>query len=336
VADDLGMAALALEVLVALERAEVPLQRDVILAWTGDEESGGEGIRYLLEHRRSSIDAEIALNEGGNPVLDEQGQVKLLSMQTAEKIYQDFEIVAKGATGHSSVPLADNAIFRLAGGLERLSRHAFPARLLPVTRAYLEKRSTVEPTEIAEAMGALAGAEGDLPAKALQTLETSPVMRALLRTTCVATLVSGGTRVNALPSEARANVNCRILPDEKPEELQRKLESALGDAALEVKPVEDFGRGGSSPIEGSVPEALRKVAAEMWPEAPVIPTMSLGATDSRFLRSAGVAAYGINPIANTEADARRAHGVDERIPVGSLRAGVELLHRIVLELAAAR
>ncbi len=334
VEDDLGMAALALEVLVLLHDAKTPLARDVVLAWTGDEESGGGGIRHLLATSPGSLDAAFAINEGGMIRLGESGEPTWVELQTAEKTYQDYVLVAKGETGHSSVPLPDNAIYRLARALARLADHRFPARLLPVVRAHFAARAPFEPPERGRAMRALAEAKGELPADALAVLDTDPVLSASLRTTCVATLLSAGTRVNALPAEARASVNCRILPDETPEQVQRTLVQVLGDPALEIQPTEEFGFGTPSPLDGPAPAAIAKVAGQMWPGLPVVPFMSRGATDSRFLRARGIPAYGISPIPVTDADARRAHGIDERIPGGGLRTGVEFLHRLVLELAA--
>jgi len=333
VGDDLGMAAVALEVVLLLQREKVPLARDVILAWTGDEESGGAGIRWLLEHEPGSLDAAVALNEGGGVRLGEDGRPAAIDLQTAEKQYQDFELVARGPTGHSSVPLADNAIYRLARALDRLSAHRFPARLLPVTRAWLAARAPSEPAERRRAMESLASARAALPAGALAQLDADPILAATLRTTCVATLLAGGTRVNALPAEARATLNCRILPDETPEQVRTALAKVIDDPALELRPTQEFGFAAPSPIEGPVPDAIRRVAGEMWPGIPIVPFMSRGATDSRFLRARGVAAYGINPIALGEADEQRAHGVDERIPAASLRPAVEFLYRLVVAIA---
>jgi acetylornithine deacetylase/succinyl-diaminopimelate desuccinylase-like protein len=317
-----------------LHREKTPLARDVILAWTGDEESGGAGIRWLLEHRPQLLAAGFALNEGGMIRLDEKGKPTWVELQTAEKIYQDFVLVARGETGHSSVPLPDNAIYRLAKALARLADHRFPARLLPVTRAHFAARAPFEPPERSRAMRALADAGGALPAEALAVLDADPVLAASLRTTCIATLLSAGTRVNALPAEARATVNCRILPDETAADVQSTLARVLADTAIEITPTEEFGFGTPSPLEGPAPAAIAKIAGEMWPGLPVIPFMSRGATDSRFVRAGGIPAYGVSPIPETDADARRAHGVDERIPASGLRTGVEFLHRLVLELAA--
>lgn len=334
--DDLGMASVALEVVLLLHRQGTPLRRDVILAWTGDEESGGAGIRWLLAHRPESIRAALALNEGGGLVQGDAGALKFASLQTAEKTYQDFEVTAHGPTGHSSVPLAENAIYRLAGGLDRLGRHRFPARLLPVTRAYLGARAAVEPPALARAMRAVARSTGTPPRAALAVLDRDPSLAASLRTTCVATTVAGGTRRNALPAAATANVNCRILSDESVADVQRRLVAMLADPALEVRASDEFGHAEPSALDGPGPAALRRVLDATSPGVPIVPFMSRGATDSRFLRAAGIPAYGISPIATSEADARRAHGVDERIPVASLRTGVEFLHRLVLDLAGAR
>ena len=334
VSDDLGMAAIELEVLTLLQRERVPLARDVILAWTGDEESGGGGIRWLIANDPPSIDAAIVLNEGGGVRLGDGGKPTFIELQTAEKTYQNFTITARGATGHSSVPLPDNAIYRLARGLERLEKHTFPARLLPVTRAWLRSRSQVEPKDVAAAMRKLADSTGEPPADALAVLDKAPLLASNLRTTCVATLISGGTRENALPASATATVNCRIVPDERIDDVEREIVRILADPALEVDSSDEFGFGQPSPLEGAGPAAITKVAREMWPGIPVIPFMSRGATDSRFLRAQGAAAYGIDPIALSEEDARRAHGVDERIPTGVLRPAVEFLYRLVVELAA--
>jgi acetylornithine deacetylase/succinyl-diaminopimelate desuccinylase-like protein len=336
VADDLGMAAVALEVLLLLEREKPPLARDVILAWTGDEESGGAGIRWLLEHEPASVAAAFALNEGGGIRLGDDGRPAAIDLQTAENQYQDFELLARGPTGHSSVPQADNAIYRLARALDRLARLRFPARLLPVTRAWLAARAPGEPPERRRAMEALANARGPLPADALARLDADPVLSATLRTTCVATLVAGGTRVNALPAEARATLNCRILPDETPEQVRAVLAETIDDPALELRPTEEFGFAEPSPLAGPVPDAIRRVSGAMWPGIPLVPFMSRGATDSRFLRAHGIPAYGINPIALSDADGQRMHGVDERIPAAGLRPAVEFLYRLVVELAGAR
>lgn len=335
VADDLGMAVVNLEVFLMLKRLAMPLRRDVIFALTGDEESGGGGVQFVLKKNPESLAAAIAFNELGGPMLGADGKVRLIALQSAEKTYQDFELVTHGKTGHASVPLADNAIYRLARALDRLGKFKFPARLLPVTRAYFEKRAAVEPPALATAMLALAHSGKNLPAQALKIVEADPILSANLHTTCVATELSGGTRVNALPADAKASLNCRILPDESGADVQAKLVQVIGDGAVQVQPVGVFGKAGPSPVTGVDLDLARGVLARMWPGVPVIPFLSLGATDSRYLRGAGTTSYGLNPLPMTESDMRRAHGIDERLPVGSLRTGIEFQYKLLRELSQA-
>jgi acetylornithine deacetylase/succinyl-diaminopimelate desuccinylase-like protein len=198
----------------------------------------------------------------------------------------------------------------------------------------LVNRAPLEEPEVAGAMRALAAAEGAPPADALAVLDKDPALAATVRTTCVATMLSGGTRVNALPAKATANVNCRILPGESIADVQHELQRALGDASLEVAPTSEFGSGEPSDLNGAAPLAIRAVVEEMWPGLPIVPFMSRGATDSRFLRARGMQSYGINPIGLTDDDENRMHGIDERIPAASLKSGLEFLYRLVLELAA--
>lgn len=334
VSDDLGMAAINLEVFLMLKRSGVALRRDVILAFTGDEESGGTGIQYLLKHRPELIDAEIAINEGGSPELGDNGNVKLVNLQSAEKTYQDFLLTAKGTTGHSSVPLPDNAINRLAKALDKLGKADRPARLMPVTRAYFETRAGLEKPVLAGAFRMLSRSKGALPKKALQEIEKDPALRIQLRSTCVATMIEGGTKENALPPEAHSTVNCRILPDESIADIQKWIVSVVADSGVEIKTTGEPGAvvAASNP-QGELPTVVEKIAAQMWPGAPVIPSMSGGATDSRYLRKSGVASYGIGPLAMLKSDARRAHGIDERIPVSSIRPGIDFLNRVVIALA---
>lgn len=336
VSDDLGMAAISMEMLVHLKKTAAPLRRDVIVALTGDEESGGAGIQYILKNKPESISAAFALNEGGGLGLGTDGKVKLVSMQVAEKIYQDYELVATGPTGHSSVPLKENAIYKLARALDRLGKHTRPARLIPATRAYYLGRSQVEKPPLSTAMKKLAEAKGKLPSDALKILEADPIQAASLRTTCVATLLSGGTRENALPSEAKANVNCRILPDESKEQIQAELIKIIDDPNIAIKLSDEMGAAPASDEKGEAAVAILKIAQKYWPGVPLVPSMSKGATDSRFLRAHGIPSYGFSPIPSFEEDGRRAHGIDERIPVASLRTGAEYFHELLLEMASTR
>ena len=334
--DDLSDAALDLEVLVLLSELKVPLRRDVILAWTGDEERGGEGLRWQLQQSPEVLkDAAFALNEGGGVEIDAAGKGKSAALHVAEKIYQDFTIRTRGRSGHSSRPVPDNAIYKLAAALRRLGEHRFPPRFLPVTRAFFLATADSEKPPVGAAMRALATARGELPGDALNALDENPGIASLLRTTCVATQLAGGTGPNVLPAEAKANVNCRILPDETVEGTRRRLQEVVGDSAVEVVAEASFGGSPPIPSEGEAPAALEVVTHRFFPGIPVVPYMSNYVTDSRQLRAAGILAYGFTGLALTDEDSSRAHGADERIPAGSLRRAMEMTWALVVELAGA-
>jgi acetylornithine deacetylase/succinyl-diaminopimelate desuccinylase-like protein len=332
VLDDLGMAVANLQTVIALHQEKAALKRDVILAFTGDEESAGLGILSVLKTHPELLAAGIALNEGGSLVLGEDGKVKVVRLQVAEKIYQDFSLVAHGPTGHSSVPQKGNAIYRLAEALVKLGKYQPDERLIPATRPFYAAGINDDP-RMAKAMRALAQAKGKLPPAALKVIHESPILTSPLSTTCVATMLQGGTKVNALPAQAQAMVNCRILPDETIAQVKARLEKVIADPQVEVQLSSDDGVGGPSPVEGEVPTAVKTLVSEMYPSAPVIPSMVNGATDSRFLRQHGVEAYGISPIASHETDLMRAHGIDERIPAASIVPGLEFEYRLVRSLA---
>jgi len=335
--DDLTDAALDLEVLVLLHELKIPLRRDVIVAWTGGEERSGDGIRWQLDHHPEVLnDAGIALNEGGGVELDAAGKGKSAAVHVAEKIYQDFTLRARGPSGHSSRPVAENSIYRLSGALQRLGAYRFPARFLPVTRQYFLATASREKPEVGAAMRALATAKGALPDGALRVLDQEPATASLLRTTCVATQLKGGTGPNVLPAEATATVNCRILPDEAAEGTRRRLVEVIQDPAVEVIPESSWGGSPPVPSEGEAPAAFAAVTARFYPGTPVVPFMSNFVTDSRALRGAGILAYGFGGLALTEEDGSRAHGADERIPAGSLRPAVEMTYALVFELAGVR
>jgi acetylornithine deacetylase/succinyl-diaminopimelate desuccinylase-like protein len=330
--DDKGWAAVATAVFQKL--AGEKLDRDLILALTGDEESGGLGVRWLLQHRKDLIDAEIALNEGGGLKLGPgAGKVVAVSYQAAEKTYQSYELTAHGLGGHASIPNDENAIYRLARGLDRLSQYKFPVRLTPTVRESLKNFSTNQPEPRASAMRVVAASQGEPPADALAVLDAYPLTRAATRTTCVATMLSGGTRENALPAEAKAVVNCRVMPVDKLPDVQKQLEAVLADKQISVKAMEDQGWGPEISVDGVVPKAIHAVAKRMFgPEVVVTATVGLGASDSRFLRKAGVQAYGIGVLGKPEELTRGPHGPDEGFPAPSLASGVEWLEALVREL----
>jgi acetylornithine deacetylase/succinyl-diaminopimelate desuccinylase-like protein len=305
-------------------------ERDIIVALETDEEifdALGLGIRWLLANHRTLIDAEFALNEGGRVGLKGDKPV-WNSVQVSEKVVVTYKLEAKDKGGHSSLPTKDNAIYRLAEGLVRLSRFSFPFKLNDTTRTFFLRASEAESSQVAADMRAIASGRPEPEALAITRLSANPFYNAQLRTTCVATQMEGGHAVNALPQTARATVNCRVLPGEPLAEVEATLKRVLADDQISVT---QFGipvLSTPSALHGEVMAAIERLSAEFWPGVPVIPTMSAGATDSTYLRNAGVPAYGHSGLAD-DVDDFRAHGKDERVPVKSFHDGHEYLYRLV-------
>lgn len=311
------------------EEGYVP-ERDIVLALTADEEGGSHnGVAFLLREHRDWVDAAFVLNEGGGGILDERGNRVANTVQAAEKKVQNvvFEVVNPG--GHSSRPREDNAIRELAQALVKISPTVMPVRLNDVTREYFRRAMAVEEPEVAEAMRRLLEDEGD--AAAAEILSRDVRLNSMIRTTCVPTMLGGGHATNALPQRARSNINCRVLPDEDPDDVRRILEEIAGVPTLEVTLQ---GRARNSPPSPLTPEifaAIEAVTHEMWPGVPVIPTMSTGATDALYFRNAGIPVYGVSGLFYSETGS---HGMNERIPVQSFYEGQEFLYRLVKALTA--
>jgi len=323
-ADDKDEAAIYIANLIRMKEEGYVPDRDIIVALTADEEGGpANGVRWLLENRRELIDAAFAFNEGGGGIV-EDGRRVANTVQAAEKKYLDFTLEVTNPGGHSSRPRDDNAINELAQALVRIAAHRFPVRLNEVTRAYFERSAGLVPPQQADAMRRLLADETD--SVAIRVLSADERLNSMLRTTCVATMLSGGHAPNALPQRARANVNCRLLPDEDPAEVQRTLERVAAVPTLRITPVDQAKNSPPSPLTAEVLGAIERVTAEMWPGVPVVPTMSTGATDGLYLRNAGIPVYGVSGLFYGET---YAHGMNERIPAAAFYEGQEFLYRLV-------
>jgi len=330
--DDKAMAAAFVANLIRLRQEGFVPDRDIIVALTADEEGGGHnGVAWLLANHRALIDAELAINEGGGGSI-KNGVYLANSIQASEKIVQNYRLEVKNSGGHSSLPIKDNAITHLAAGLARLGEFDFPVRLDDVNRAYFERTAAIARGTLADDMRAIAGGSKD-PMVVARLAGAGAVFNARLRTTCVATRLEGGHATNALPQTARAMVNCRVLPGESEEDVRRTLIGALANDKITVTPTNRFFPSPASALTPDVMRAVETVSATMWPGLPVVPTMSTGATDSRFLRTAGIAAYGTSGMFG-DVDDIRAHGRDERLLVRSLYEGQEYLYRLTKALAS--
>ena len=327
--DDKAQAAMWIANLIRYKREGFKPDRDLIVALTADEEGGGpyNGAEWLVKNHRELIDAEFCLNEGGWGDMV-NGKHVANNVQVSEKYVATYRLEVKNKGGHSSLPVPDNAIYRLAEALVRISKYKFPVETNEVTRAYLEQVAKVStPAVAAEMRGAVQGSKESME----QLAASATALNATLRTTCVATMLDGGHAVNALPQTAGATVNCRVLPDTKPEEVIGRLRQVIGDEQVSVKPLGDVVIGPPSPLRPDLFQAASRITDTMWPGTQTVPTMVMGATDGLYLRRAGIPTYGIQGIF-IERDDFRAHGQDERLGVNEFYEGDAFLYELVKSL----
>ena len=332
--DDKAEAAIWVDTLIRYRAEKYRPLRTLKLALTCGEETAGalNGAQWLTQNRRELIDAAFAINEGASGELDASGKRVLLQVQAGEKLAQNYRLEVTNPGGHSSRPVKDNAIYRLAGALKRIEPYEFPPQFTDGNRAYFRGMAKIEAakgdTATANAMNAFLKDPNDAQAIALVAAK-DPSWNATLRTTCVATMLEAGHATNALPQRARANINCRIFPGVSAESVRIKLEELVGDPAVKVTTLET--RGPSSPPPPLTPQILgpvEKLAAQFWPGVPVVPILQPGATDGEFLNAAGIPTYGIEPLFLGR-DLGNIHGLNEYVSVQSLMECRDFLYRLV-------
>lgn len=326
-----GAAALS-ATLLRLRRENFKPNRDLILALTAGEESGADynGAEWLLQNHRELVDGSVCLNADVGGVSKRGGKRLLFEVEAAEKIYLSFRLEAKGPGGHSSLPTKDNAIYRLAAGLVRLSRHEFPVRLNEITRGYFEKMSTIETGQTASDMKAILRTPPDT--EAVRRLSATPAYGALLRTTAVATMLEGGHAENALPQTAQATVNCRLLPDESADQVEEALRRVLADNQISLFPINRPRLSPTSPLTPEVLQAIERAKEKVWPGLPIVPVMIPAASDGLFFRQARIPTYGIAGTAG-DLDDIRAHGKDERVAAKDFYDGLEFEYQLIRAIA---
>ena len=327
--DDKAMASIFTDSMIRYKAEGFKPRRGLKLALTCGEETSDtfDGVEWLLKNRPEALSAEFALNEGAGGRLNEKGERQFLGIQAGEKVYQDFTLVTTNPGGHSSRPSKDNAIYHLSGALARLGAHDFPIAINEATRNHFAKMGPIEGGESGAAMTAVANDPTNTAAVAIVAKDAS--RNSMMRTTCVATMVTAGHAPNALPQRAQANVNCRILPGESIESVRKQLMTVFADDKISVTPV-----GVPSPVSPPPPltktiiAPIEKVSARMWPGVPLVPAMSTGATDGRFINAAGTPTYGLSGIFG-EPDGGGVHGLNERVRVDALYDGRDFLYDVV-------
>jgi acetylornithine deacetylase/succinyl-diaminopimelate desuccinylase-like protein len=329
--DDKAQAAVWIANLIRYKREAFKPDRDIIVALTADEEGGGpyNGVDWLIKNHRELIDAEFALNEGGWG--ESSGGKRIANdIQVSEKYVIDFRFEVRNKGGHSSMPVPDNAIYHLAGALDRLAKFGFPLKTNNVTAAYFQQMAALNKDPLKSDMAK--AAEGDSQAMA-RIAAASPAWNSTLRTTCVATQLEGGHARNALPQLAAANVNCRVLPEDSIDYVQSTLTKVVADDQVKITISGEVEQGPASPMRPDVMKAVGRLTDTLWPGVPSIPIMVMGATDGRSLRVAGIPTYGVQGFFMDRDDVRF-HGRDERMGVQAFYEGQQFLYELVKTLAA--
>jgi acetylornithine deacetylase/succinyl-diaminopimelate desuccinylase-like protein len=332
--DQKGGAATLVTTLLRLKTEKWVPDRDLILALTAGEEGGMpyNGVEWLLKEKRALIDAEYAINvDAGGGELDE-GKHTMFDVQAAEKVFHSVSLTATNSGGHSSLPRRDNAIYALAGALDRLGKFDFRVKPSEVVKAYFGKAAAVATPAVAADMRRVANGTAD--AATYARLSKVPMYNAQLRTTCVATMLEGGHAPNALPQMARATVNCRMLPGEDPANVERTIVRVVNDTSVHLAPIDTAVPSPVVPLRTDLLGAVEASTRAIWGPMPIVPTMETGATDGIFLRNAGVPVYGFSGLFIATDDVR-AHGRDERILIKSFDDALDFTYDLLKRVGAA-
>jgi acetylornithine deacetylase/succinyl-diaminopimelate desuccinylase-like protein len=327
--DDKGSLVANLAVFISLKRSSVRLNRDVIFLAEGDEEAGGEfGMKFVVEKHWDKIAAGFALNEGGHTVLKD-GKVQYIGVQATEKVAVNVDVIARGTSGHASIPRKDNPVAHLATAIGKIGAYEAPVQFNSVTHGYFEGIAPLEDEETGKWLQALETPDrADHAARWVSN--NNPIWNAMLRDTATPTMLQAGIRQNVVPSEARGVLNIRLLPGNQLDPLIAKLKQLVNDPQIRFETQPNGGEAApSSSLESDLYSTIKTVSAQEFAGAPVVPYMSTGATDSARLRMRSVQAYGLEPFPLTEDDLMRMHAEDERISIDSFRKGIQFLYAVV-------
>jgi acetylornithine deacetylase/succinyl-diaminopimelate desuccinylase-like protein len=328
--DDKDTVAAALVTLLSLQRLRIPLDRDVIfLAEAGEEGTPEAGIAYMVDKHWDTIDAELALAEGGD-IPTRNGLIRYLGVATTEKTPNTVTLVARGTSGHGSMPRLDNPIAHLAAAVATIGAYQPPMRLIETTKTFFERTAAISSPDDAFLLTHLSD-----PAVQETLRRTNITYNSMLRTSISPNIIKGGFRVNVIPGDAEATLDVRALPGEDMDRLVAELKTLVNDPAVDiVRTPPNRPSGPPSPLDSDLFRALERAGRVVFHDAPTIPMMLTGATDMAQLRAKGVKAYGISePIDEKDPTA---HGNDERISIDALGKYVEYIYRTVIDVAASK
>jgi acetylornithine deacetylase/succinyl-diaminopimelate desuccinylase-like protein len=330
--DDKSMGIIEMMALLILKREKFLPKRDVLFFAAADEETGGGwGVEWAIENVPSLGGAEYALNEGGSITLNEEGTADRYGISNGQKVLFQLEVKAKGTSGHGSMPHSDNPNVKLVEALERVTKWETPYNILPVVKEYFLKIAPKQPPPDRNFFEDIEKGLSD-PAFS-KRLTSNPIFNAIVRDTISLTILQGGSKINVIPSESTASLDCRLIPGSSKEDFLKGVKKRLGDE-VEVEVVSESHSLPPSPLDTDLFQAIQRFAAQNDPNCPVVPLLLSGATDSRFLREKGVITYDFCPFRLAESEMKTEHGNDERIALENLRFGMKMLVEILKEVAS--
>ena len=329
--DDKSMGIVEMMALLILKREKVPLTRDVLFFATADEETGGDwGVDWAMENIPSLGEAEYALNEGGYVVLNEEGVADRYEISSGQKVLFQLQLKTKGTSGHGSMPRPDNPNVKLVQSLEKVTKWETPYYIIPMVKEYFSKMVPKQPPEERIFYEDIDRGLKD-PAFA-KRLTSNPIYNAMIRDTISLTILQGGSKVNVIPSESTATLDCRLVPGSSKEKFLREIKERLGND-IEVEVISESHSLPPSPFDTDLFRAIQRFATKNDPGCPVVPHLLPGATDSRLLRKRGIITYDFCPFRLTEKEMMIIHGNDERVALENLRFGMKMLVEIIKEVA---
>ena len=316
-----------LEAFLALHRARVPLDRDVIFMATADEEAGAAfGAGWVMEHHPEAFaGAGFVLNEGGGGSVDDGRQQ--FGIEVTQKVPYWFKLTATGTPRHGSEPPVASAVNRLVRALYRLQTYEFAPRIIPAVDAYFKGLAPTAPPQWKAAFADMGKTIED-PDAILRLQTEMPELAALTRNTCSITILKGSAKINVIPPEAEAQLDCRLLPDQNVADFKRELRDALNDPRITIDQILGFTPAVSS-TDNDLYRTLVQVTRAHYPKAAIVPAVSTGFTDSHFFRDRGIASYGYAPFLIPQADESGVHGNNERISIENVRTGTQMMYEIV-------
>jgi len=327
--DDKSMGIVEMMALLILKREKVPLERDILFFAAADEEIGGKwGIQWAMDNLPSLKKSEYALNEGGYVILNEADVANRYEVSNGQKVIFQLQVKAQGTSGHGSMPHHDNPNVKLVRALDQLMKWETPYNILPMVKEYFLKMAPNQPPDWRNFFKDIE--KGMNQSFFSNWLTSNPIYNAMIRDTISLTILQGGSKINVIPSESTAALDCRLIPGSSKENFLKEIKKRLGDE-IEIEVKSESSSLSPSPFNTDLYRAIQKFAAENDPGCPVVPYLLSGATDSRLLRENGIIAYDFCPFRITEKEMMIIHGNNERIAIENLRFGMKMMVEILKE-----